>query len=196
MILLMADGWTPHTSTPTLPMPTIRLATPADAAAVAEIYRPAVVESAISLETVAPDAEEMARRIVNVIVRTPWLVWHDAGGIQGYAYAGPHRERPAYRWAVEVSVYVRAGQHRRGIGRGLYEELFRILTLQRFVVAYAGVLLPNAASVGLHQSLGFTPVGVYRGVGYKNGAWHDVAWYACDLAPRAVPMGEVANIEV
>ena len=175
-------------------MPTIRLATSTDAAAVAEIYRPAVLEHATSFEQTAPDAEEMARRIETITVRTPWLVWEEDGVVLGYAYASPHRERPAYRWAVDVSAYVRDGQQRRGIGRGLYQELFRILTLQRFVVAYAGIVLPNPSSVGLHESLGFTLVGVYRGVGYKFGAWHDVAWHSRDLAPREVPMGEVMGM--
>ena len=101
----------------------------------------------------------------------------------GYAYACPHRERAAYRWAVDVSVYVAAGQRGQGIGRSLYEALFERLRRQRFQVACAGITLPNEASVGLHESLGFVPVGVNRRIGWKQGAWRDVGWWQLELAP-------------
>ena len=103
----------------------------------------------------------------------------------GYAYASRHRERAAYQWSVDVSVYVRADAHRRGIGRALYTALLRIVTAQGFYGAYAGITLPNASSVGLHEAMGFRAVGVYRAVGYKLGAWHDVGWW--DLDARCTP---------
>lgn len=164
----------------------IRLATPADGAALAEIYRPAVDGSVTSFELTPPDADEMARRVVRTVARTPWLVFERDGRVLGYAYAGPHRDRPAYQWSVEVSAYVHRDAHRGGVGAALYTALFDVLASQGYRNAYAGITLPNAASVGLHAALGFTPVGVYRGVGYKLGAWHDVGWYERPLAPRAV----------
>jgi phosphinothricin acetyltransferase len=170
----------------------IRLATEADAAAVRRIYRPAVEDEATSFETEVPSIEEMAARISTTQQRTPWLVYDDKGEVLGYAYASKHRERAAYQWTIEVSAYVDRRAHRRGIGRALYTALFRILEIQGFHRAYAGITLPNEASVGLHTAVGFTPVGVYRAIGFKRGAWHDVAWYERDLqstrvAPPAAP---------
>jgi phosphinothricin acetyltransferase len=162
----------------------LRLATPTDAAAVAEIYRPAVVDRATSFELDPPDAAAMSRRIMDCLDRLPWLVADEAGCVLGYAYASPHRVRPAYQWSVDVSAYVHADAQRRGVGRALYTALFRLLVLQGYVNAYAGVTQPNEASVGFHRSMGFTPVGVYRGVGYKLGNWHDVAWFERALAPH------------
>jgi phosphinothricin acetyltransferase len=143
---------------------------------VAAIYAPAVNGSVISFELTAPDAAEMGRRIQETLKRWPWLVYEADGKVLGYAYACAHRARAAYDWSVEVSVYVAPDAHRRGIGRALYAELFAILKKQGYVNAYAGVALPNIPSVALHEALGFRPVGVYRRVGYKLGAWHDVAW--------------------
>jgi L-amino acid N-acyltransferase YncA len=161
----------------------IRLATPADASALARIYHPAVAAAAISFEVDAPDPEEMANRVVATITRTPWLVCATADAVLGYAYASRHRDRAAYQWSVDVSVYVDDTFQRLGIGRSLYRSLFAVLTLQGFYRAYAGITLPNVASVGFHESMGFRRVGVYHAVGYKQGAWHDVAWYERQLQP-------------
>lgn len=177
----------------------IRLARPADSAILADIYRPAVTESAISFELEPPDGVEMQRRVAQVMARTPWLVCERDGLLLGYAYASRHRERPAYQWSVDVSAYVSSDARRMGVGRALYTSLLAVLVVQGFRNAYAGVTLPNAASVGLHTGMGFTPVGVYREVGYKNGAWHDVAWFeralaAHDREPRAPRLlGECAG---
>lgn len=162
----------------------IRLAAPADGAALADIYRPAVTESVISFELEAPDAAEMARRVARIMERMPWLVCERDGEVIGYAYASPHRERAAYQWSVDVSAYVHRDARRLGVGRALYTSLFAALVVQGYRNAYAGIALPNAASVGLHTAVGFTPVGVYREVGYKHGAWHDVAWFERALAPH------------
>lgn len=161
----------------------IRLAVAGDGPALAAIYAPAVARPT-SFELQAPDGAEMARRVEKVTSRTPWLVCEVDGEVAGYAYAGPHRDRPAYQWSVEVSAYVSGDRQRQGIGRALYESLFAALALQGFRNAYAGITLPNPASVGLHTALGFTPVGVYRGVGYKAGMWHDVIWLERPLAGR------------
>jgi len=161
----------------------IRLATTEDAAAVAAIYRPSVDGSVTSFETVAPDAPEMARRIDGTLAAFPWLVCAIDDTVAGYAYGGRHRERAAYRWSVEVSVYIDAAFRRRGVGRGLYESLFAILAAQGYVNAFAGVTLPNAASVGLHEAMGFEPIGTFRRIGQKYGAWHDVGWWQLALRP-------------
>jgi phosphinothricin acetyltransferase len=163
----------------------VRLARPEDGAGVAAIYRPYVTEAPTSFEFEPPDAAEMARRIEAVLTFAPWLVCTDPGGAMvGYAYACRHAERAAYQWSVDVSVYIRSDQRRRGIGRALYQALFPLLRLQGFCVAHAGVTLPNPASVGLHESLGFRPIGVYPGVGWKQGAWHDVGWWTLTLQER------------
>lgn len=164
-------------------MASVRLATPDDAASVAAIYEPVVQESAISFETEPPDVAEMRGRIEETLPAYPWLVC-EGDGVMGYAYAGPHRSRDAYRWSVDVSVYVAAAARRRGVGSALYESLFALLRSQGFVNAYAGVALPNPASVALHESLGFEPVGTYEGVGYKDGEWHDVSWWHRSLNER------------
>jgi phosphinothricin acetyltransferase len=159
----------------------IRLATSEDAAAIARAYRPIVQSTAISFETDPPDTEEMERRVLATLPEFPWLVYEVGGDVAGYVYASRHRTRAAYAWSVDVSVYIDPVHRRNGVGRGLYTSLFAILTAQGFFTAYAGVTLPNAASVGLHEAMGFTPVGVYRNVGYKLGAWHDVGWWQLPL---------------
>jgi L-amino acid N-acyltransferase YncA len=164
----------------------IRLATAADGAALAAIYAPAVEGRAISFELEPPDAAEMGRRVVALTARTPWLVCVHRDAVVGYAYASSHRDRPAYSWSVDVSAYVRADVQRAGVGRALYTSLFAVLVLQGFRNAYAGITLPNPASVRLHEAVGFTPVGVYREVGYKLGSWHDVAWFERRLASHEI----------
>ena len=159
----------------------IRLATAGDAAPIADIYAPNVTDAVISFEAEPPDAGEMRRRIAGTLERYPWLVCERRGRVWGYAYAGAHGSRAAYRWSVDVSVYVHGEAHRAGVGRALYTSLFAALELQGFYNAYAGATLPNPASVGLHEAMGFRPVGVYRGTGYKMGAWHDVGWWHLPL---------------
>ena len=163
--------------------PLIRLATADDAPAIAEIYRPIVESTPISFETVAPDADEMRRRIENILGSHPWLVCERDGVVAGYVYASKHRERAAYRWSVDTSVYVDDRFRRRRIGHALYLSLFAVLSAQGYANAFAGITLPSPASVGLHEHVGFTPVGVYRRVGYKLGAWHDVGWWQRSLEP-------------
>lgn len=173
---------------------TIRLADGNDAAQIAAIYGPFCTNTSISFEEVAPDAAEMARRIERITARWPWLVLDDGRSILGYTYAGQHSERAAYRWSVNVAVYVADGVRRQGIGRRLYEALFRLLVIQGYFKAFAGVTLPNPASERLHESVGFTPIGVYHGSGYKFGAWHDVKWYERPLQPERVEPPEPKKI--
>ena len=163
----------------------LRPATEGDAAAIAAIYAPYVRGTAISFETEAPSADEIAARIAKAQSRWAWLVREDARGeLLAYAYAGAFAERASYRWSVTVSAYARQGQHRQGHGRVLYTALLGLLTQQGFHSAFAGITQPNAASVGLHEALGFVRVGSYEDAGHKLGAWHDVAWFRRPLAPR------------
>jgi len=164
--------------------PTIRSASQVrgDAAACAAIYGEYVRDTVISFETTPPSADEMAARIERMQRTHPWLVAEDDGRVVGFAYGSAHHERAAYRWAADVSVYIEPASHRRGIGRALYATLFDMLRAQRLLIACAGITLPNDASLALHESFGFVPVGVYRGIGYKSGAWRDVGWWQLELA--------------
>lgn len=159
----------------------IRLATAEDAPAIAAIYEPIVRDTSISFETEAPDAGEVARRISGGMPAYPWLVATEDGAMLGYAYASRHRSRSAYRWAVDVSVYVDASYQRRGVGSRLYAVLIDLLSAQGYRNAFAGIALPNPASVGLHESAGFAYLGTYERVGWKNGRWHDVGWWQLSL---------------
>lgn len=163
---------------------TIRDADPGrDAAACAAIYAPSVEGSVTSFELRAPAPEEIAARMRRYQRTHPWLVAERGGEVVGYAYACEFNRRPAYRWSASVSVYVAAGERGRGRGRALYQELFARLRRQRFRMACAGITLPNPASVGLHEHLGFRPVGVNREIGWKEGSWLDVGWWQLELAP-------------
>ena len=159
------------------PAPTLRLATARDAAEIQAIYAPYVRDTCISFELEPPSVEEIGRRIGNVLPRWPWLVCERGGEILGYAYASEHRVRAAFRWAVDVAIYVDDGAQRTGVGRALYTALLDLLRLQGFCHAYAGIYLPNPASVGLHQAVGFRPLAVFAQVGYKQGGWRDVGWW-------------------
>jgi phosphinothricin acetyltransferase len=160
----------------------IRRALPEDVAAIRAVYAPYVESSPASFELEVPGEEEMRRRMAESIC---WFV-SDEGG---YAYASRHRERPAYRWSVDTSVYVAPERRGRGIGSALYDRLLSSLRDLGYVNAYAGITLPNAASVALHESFGYAPVGIYRHVGYKFGRWHDVGWWSLRLVePPAEPV--------
>lgn len=156
--------------------PVVRAGSTADAAACASLYAPYVTETTISFESDPPSGAEMAERIRAAIRTHAWVVLQDGGAVVGYAYGGEFSARPAYRWTCEVSVYLERGRRRRGGGRMLYEALFERLVARGFRTAVAVLTLPNDASVGLHRAMGFEPVGTFRRVGWKHGAWHDVAW--------------------
>ncbi len=165
----------------------IRVAAVADAAALLEIYRPYVEDTAVSFETSVPAVEEFAARIQKALTRWQWLVAEIDGEPVGYAYASSHRDRAAYRWSTEVSAYVAARFQRQGIGRLLYERLLEDVARKGLCNAYAGVTMPNDASVGLHCHLGFETVGVFRSVGRKFGKWHDVMWLQRKLLDAPPP---------
>ena len=155
----------------------IRTATEADAVVLLGIYRPFVEASAVSFETVVPTVEEFSARIRKALAGWQWLVAEIDGQCVGYAYGSSHRDRAAYRWSVEVSAYVQPNHHRQGIGRSLYSTLFDDLSEKGYCNAYAGVTLPNEASVALHRGVGFDFIGTFQAVGRKFGKWHDVAWF-------------------
>jgi phosphinothricin acetyltransferase len=170
----------------------VRDARAADAVACAAIYTPYVTGTAITFEAEPPTAQEMGARITSAQQGHAWVVLEDGGRVVGYAYGGTLKDRVAYRWACEVSVYVEPGRRRSGAGRALYEALFGRLAERGLLIAVAGMTLPNEASEGLHRALGFEPIGVFRRIGYKHGRWHDVAWAQRPLGddPPADPPAE------
>jgi len=166
-------------------MSQLRDATEDDAAAIAAVYAPYCRTTPITFEVEAPTTEEIRQRIAKVLPQYPWLVCELDGRFAGYAYASRHRERAAYRWGVDVAIYLDSACHRRGIGKALYSALLPLLVEQGYYTAYAGITLPNEASFGLHRAMAFEPVGVYHGAGYKMGTWHDVVWLEKILQPQA-----------
>jgi L-amino acid N-acyltransferase YncA len=166
----------------------IRLASEADAAAIAAIYRPYVEESRISFEEEAPDAAEVAQRMTSPI--HPWLVAEEHDRVLGYASTSPMRDRRAYRWSVETGIYLDRAAQGQGIGRQLLSAHLELLARQGFVTVIAGIALPNEPSVALHEKLGFMLSGIERGVGFKLGEWIDVGRWQKDLASRIAASAE------
>ena len=163
----------------------VRDASEPDGEACAAIYAPYVTDTAITFEIDPPLPVEMSARIAAAVRTHAWVVLDDHGRVVGYAYGGPHKSRPAYRWSCEVSVYLERGRRRTGGGRALYDALFLRLAERGFRTAVAGMTLPNDGSVGLHHAMGFEPVGTCRRIGWKHNAWHDVAW-----AQRTIATGQ------
>lgn len=163
-------------------MTSIRVAELGDAAAIAAIYRPIVRDTWISFEIDPPSADEMAGRIARTLPSYPWLVATNGDDVLGYAYASSRSERAAYQWSSDVTIYLDEAARGKGLGRQLYQSLFSVLRRQGIRNAFAGIALPNAASVALHESVGFVLLGVYADVGFKLGAWRSVGWWQCRLA--------------
>lgn len=178
-------------------MTTIRRARAEDAAACADIYAPYVADSGVSFEQTPPGAAAMADRIAETLETYPWLVAVDDETVLGFGYASDHRSRGAYQWSVELSIYVGEDSRRSGVATGLYESLFAVLRRQGFVNAYAGVTLPNPASVAFHREMGFEPVGTYENVGYTADEWQDVQWWHRGLRePESEPDDPVPFVEL
>ncbi len=161
----------------------IRVAQPSDAAEILRIYAPFCESTRVTFEVVPPSLEDMRERIVRISATYPWLVAEDGDRILGYVYATRLRERAAYQWVVEVAVYISPEHQRRGLARVLYTTLFSLLRIQGYFKAFASVSLPNDASQGFHQNLGFRPAGNFEGAGYKGGEWVDVGWWQRELQP-------------
>lgn len=168
----------------------IRMATSDDAPQMLEIYGPVVRNTPISFEVELPTEQEFRQRIADTLQHLPWLVCGFEGCIAGYAYATPFRSRSGYRWSVEVSVYVAEPFRRRGVASALYTALLEGLRILGYFNAYAGISLPNAASVRTHESMGFRPVGVFPSVGFKLGEWHDVGFWRLTLQDHATEPSE------
>jgi phosphinothricin acetyltransferase len=162
----------------------IRPAAVTDAEAIQRIYAPIVENTAISFEYVPPSVVEMAERISSTSRTHPYLVAVDGSGVCGYAYANAHRERAAYRHSVDTTVYIAPEARGKGVGRALYSELLPELQRRGLHMAFAGIALPNPASIALHESVGFSALGIYREVGFKFDRWHDVGWWQCPLTRR------------
>ena len=173
---------------------TFRFVEPSDAAGILAIYGPFCETSHVSFETIAPTLEQMSQRIRTVTEKYPWLACEIDGQLAGYVYASQHRERAAYRWAVDVAVYVAEAHCRRGVGRALYNALFLVLREQGIFNAFAGITLPNPASIGLHRAVGFVPVGICHHAGYKLGSWRDVGWWQLSLQPERSDPPETRRI--
>jgi L-amino acid N-acyltransferase YncA len=160
-----------------LPTPVVRLAVPDDGAAIQEIYAPHCSDGYASFEDSPPSVAEMRARIETGSARYPWLVVESDGIIAGYVYASEHSSREGYRWSCNTSVYLHDTARGSGYGKVLYLALLKLLTAQGFVNAYAGIALPNPASVALHESVGFVRMAVYESVGWKLDKWLDVGWW-------------------
>ncbi|MFN2451408.1 MAG: N-acetyltransferase family protein [Candidatus Dormibacteria bacterium] len=168
--------------------PTIRPATPQDAEAIRAIYAPVVESTLISFEEVPPSAAEMTRRML-LRPRLPWLVAVDGSRVVGYAYAAAHHERSGYRWSADASIFVEPACQGQGVGRALYGRLIATVRDLGYVSLFAGIALPNAASVALHKAMGFRSVGVDRHPGRKLGVWADVGWWQLELVePSPQPL--------
>ncbi len=162
-------------------MKRIRVARATDAASILEIYAPYIVNTSFTFETEVPSIEAFAGRISSYLESWPWLVFEISGTIAGYAYATRHRERTAYQWCVESSVYIHDDFQKAGIATALYETLLEILQYQRLRNVYAGINLPNERSVTFHEKCGFEWFANYKNVGYKLGQWKTVGWWQKQL---------------
>jgi len=162
----------------------IRLAETKDSEGILAIYAPYCHSTSVSFEIAAPSLQQMRERIERISAAYPWIVAEIDGRVAGYVYATQLRERAAYRWAVEVAVYIVTNKQRRGLARALYTTLFSLLRVQGYFKAFASIALPNEASICLHTRLGFEPAGVFRGVGQKAGKWIDVGWWQLELQPE------------
>jgi len=159
----------------------IRIARKDDSPAIAEIYAPIVAHTHISFELEPPTADEMWSRMSKALQHHVGLVADDAGRVMGYAYASKHREKPAYKWSTETTIYVRDGGRGKGVGRALYRTLLRILAAQNYRQAYGGIALPNVGSIALHEAAGFRHIGTHPEAGFKLGRWHDLGWWSFQL---------------
>lgn len=170
----------------------VRPATADDAAAIAEIYRPYVERGTVSFELDAPDEAAMRGRMEASAGLFPWLVVTEGegGAVRGYAYASAFRDRPAYRFTIETTVYLESGTQGRGNGRHLYDALIDTVRAQGFTHAIGVIALPNEHSVRLHESVGFQRTGILREVGYKDGRWIDVGFWQCALNDATIPPRE------
>ncbi len=174
----------------------IRIANADDATAIHAIYAPSITEGVATFETVLPGVETMRERMRTRLQHYPWLVWEEAGEVLAYAYAGRFRERAAYDWIAETSIYVRTDAQRRGIARQLYATLLQAMRLQGINQAVGVITLPGTTSVAMHESMGFAPAGVWQRCGYKLGQWWDVGVWQKPLQDPSNPPPSVIPFAV
>lgn len=155
----------------------IRIATPSDAESILAIYEPYIVTTSFTFETTLPSVEDFSERMRNCLYKYPWIVCEIDETLAGYAYASVHRDREAYQWTCECSVYLDENFQGKGIGREVYTAVLKILKAQGIVNVYAGITLPNNGSVKLHEKCGFEHFALYDNIGYKFGRWHKVGWW-------------------
>jgi len=160
---------------------TIRAALASDASSILAIYAPYILNTAVSFETEVPSKENFSQRIIKNQETYPWLVYESQGTIAGYAYASRHRERAAYQWSVESSVYVNSDFQLKGIATKLYKALFELLKYQGCRNVYAGITLPNEKSLRFHEKIGFQKIADYTNIGYKLNRWNTVSWFQLSL---------------
>ncbi len=172
----------------------VRAATPSDAAFIVETYRPFVEEHWASFEHTAPGIDEITARMAAAGEFYPWLIAEQKGAPLAYAYAAPHRARAAYLSSVDTTIYCAPQARGQGVGKALYHALCATLTQQNYVMAFAGIALPNDASIALHRAAGFELIGTYPRVGYKHGAWRDTQWWAKPLASPTEPPARITTI--
>ena len=168
----------------------VRAAQVEDGAAVAGIYGPYVRDTAVSFEADVPTAAVMAERISTTLLTHPWLVAERDGIVVGFTYAGKHSQRAAYRWTVDVTVYVSGDERRTGVGRQLYGALLATLRMQGFRSAFSEIVLPNAGSERLHEAMGFKHLGVHKDIGHKLGQWQDIGYWRLGLSEGSAPPEE------
>ena len=176
----------------------IRLATVDDAESILAIYTPYVTGTSITFEYEVPSLDEMRTRIADTLKEYPYLIYLLDGNVAGYAYAHRLRERIAYQWDAELSVYVDGDCHHRGIGKALYACLMDLLKLQNVINVSGVVTKPNPASERLHEHFGFRLAGVLRNTGFKKGKWLDVAWYEKNLSDwpaKPLPLLPFSRVE-
>lgn len=174
-------------------MDKIRVANAGDAPAVLNIYAPFIVESAVSFEAEVPSIPAFQKRMEQYLEEYPFLVLESDGKVSAFAYASKHRERAAYKYGVDLSIYFDDNHRRKGCARRLYDCLFDILKTQNYYVAYAICTLPNDKSESFHKNYGFKEIGVFKKTGFKFGRWHDVAWFEKEIQPRVgIPKDTIA----
>ena len=173
----------------------IRIATAADAAAIHAIYTPHVLSGMATFETEPPGEAVMRERIETRLRRYPWIVWEERGRLLAYAYASRFRERAAYDWIAETSIYVHEDAQRRGIARRLYATLLDGMRLQGINQAVGVITMPGEASVAMHEAMGFEPAGIWRKAGYKLGRWWDVGVWQKELQAPLLPPPAVIAFE-
>ena len=176
----------------------VRMARPADAEGILKIYSSYILADACTFETEVPNVAEFGERVAKYVRKYPWIVCEIDGVFAGYVYASSHRERAAYQWTCECSIYINDDYKGKGIGQELYSCLFEILRIQGLVNVYAGITLPNGASVRLHEKCGFEPFAIYHNIGYKLNAWHKVGWWRLrlnDYEPKPSPPIKFSELE-